>query len=85
MPNKRRDGIKSAETKVASYGPAELDRAGKQAAWTKLHRHEPKGDNPFLRSKIYTPLELERAQQFQAWKRQNPGRVNSENPHCWRP
>jgi hypothetical protein len=41
--DKVEDGRKGAVRKIAQYGPDELNRAGRQAAWTKQH---PGGTNP---------------------------------------
>jgi hypothetical protein len=84
MSDKVQDGLKATATKIAQYGPGELQRAADQAAWTKRNRPSNIEDNPFLRHKIYTATELDRAKQFRVWKDQNPDKDDSENPYCWK-
>ena len=59
--DKVEDGRKAAARKLAQYGPDELNRAGRQAAWTKQHPGRNKSENPYLREKIYQPTDLDRA------------------------
>ena len=65
--DKVEDGRKGAVRKIAQYGPDELNRAGRQAAWTKQHPGRNKSENPYLREKICQPTDLDRAKNFKAW------------------
>jgi hypothetical protein len=77
------DGHKGAARKIAQYGPDELNRAGRQAAWTKQHPGRDKSENPYLREKIYEPGDLARAKDFSAWVNAHPGEPPSQNPYSW--
>jgi hypothetical protein len=85
MSDKVQDGLKATATKIAQYGPGELNRAGDQAVWTKKNGASNMKDNPFLRDNVYTTTELNRAKQFRIWKDQNPDKDDAENPYCWKP
>ena len=84
MANKRLDGIKATQTKIAQYGPGEPKRAGEQAVWTKRNPNRPKSENPFLRSTVYTLPERARAEEFRKWKDRNSEKDDSGNPYCWK-
>jgi hypothetical protein len=70
--DKVEDGRKGAVRKIAQYGPDELNRAGRQAAWTKQHPGRNKSENPYVREKICQPTDLDRAKNFEAWPRHIP-------------
>ena len=79
--DKVEDGRKAAARKLAQYGPDELNRAGRQAAWTKQHPGRNKSENPYLREKIYEQADFERVKQFNAWAKANPNEPHSDNPY----
>jgi hypothetical protein len=81
--DKVEDGRKGAVRKIAQYGPNELNRAGRQAAWTKQHPGRNKSENPYLREKIYQPTDLDRAKNFEAWAKAHPNEPHSQNPYSW--
>jgi hypothetical protein len=81
--DKVEDGRKGAARKIAQYGPDELNRAGRQAVWTKQHPARSRSENPYLRQKIYQPTDLDRARNFEAWAKENPNQTHSQNPYSW--
>lgn len=81
--DKRRDGDKAYEYRIAQYGPDEQQRAGRQAVWTRQNSERDKANNPHLRESVYSRADLERARRFATWHTANPARSHSENPHSW--
>jgi hypothetical protein len=77
--DKVEDGRKGAVRKIAQYGPDELNRAGRQAAWTKQHPGRNKSENPYLREKICQPTDLDRAKNFEALANAHPNEPHSQN------